>query len=331
MKVVRIARGLGFENVGDIPDEMFPYISQMPVVTESEVRISVSGENLQNAKEIIMRFIESRGNRFLISDLVDSLIFSEPIVEQPAEVVDVEEEYEEEDLNYDYEIVEVQRTTELEDVSDEEKAKIIASEMKSSITTDAKELEQKRITFNKRWTELMHLKREIDLATANIMETPDIKSIITQAKELEQNENKVESVRFSDGGIIVRTKPLVTDNEIGGERRMIGRMEFCISMSPLVSSMVAVNRNPISIKNLDRRVAYGNGEYECGHVESGSTPCWGTAFSQLFNAYTNKDLHAIVEVLIRYVCNPVESDELGVHAIGFPEYHEHGGLVNAAG
>jgi len=334
-------------DINNMPTGIFELISENPTVQEGYFTFLINEADLQNVvgmidqfsrtadyesswsrSESVVTFLRRERNR-PTPELRDPDHAEQETQQPDADFADMAEEDVEDDLPLTYSVINVDPENEPPDLSEMEKIEAIASGMQNSISNDSKTVSDKLREFNRKWTEVITLKRSIDDMTESIKSNPIIGSLIEQANELESLDNLVESVKFSDGKVVVKTKRLVTSQRIDGHIREIGRMKFTISLSPFVGS-ITKNEDPIQIKNLDRRVSYGrNSEWECGHVPTNSLPCWGTAFDQMFHAYESRDLHALVEVLIRFVTSPNPEDSYGTHIKGFPNYQTDGGSNEA--
>jgi len=147
-------------------------------------------------------------------------------------------------------------------------------------------------------------------------------------RELKENQdNLIELIEVSDDCVWVETKEIVTDEAIEGHKRLIGRMAIRIDMAPIVGEATS-SAHPVKITNLDRRFNTGEGSmWECGHVSSPDEICWGTGFEQLFDAFASRDLHAILDVIIRFIKNPNLADGWGSHVAQWPEYQSGGLLI----
>ena len=194
---------------------------------------------------------------------------------------------------------------------------MIATTLESEISNLARNLQDKQAKFARDWTKVINLKREIDEATAPVEGHPLIAGLISQVNELREADNLIEEIFFIEGFVIVKTKELITDNEIEGHRRKIGRMMIKVDLKPIVGSS-SESVNPIEIKNLDRQYFDGSKSWECGHVPSTSGMCWGTAWEQLFNAMALRDIPSVIEVVIRFIKNPNIADSYGRHIPNWP-------------
>jgi len=194
---------------------------------------------------------------------------------------------------------------------------MIATTLESEISNLARNLQDKQAKFARDWTKVINLKREIDEATAPVEGHPLIAGLISQVNELREADNLIDEIFFIEGFVVVKTKELITDNEIEGHRRKIGRMMIKVDLKPIVGSS-SESVNPIEIKNLDRQYFDGSKSWECGHVPSTSGMCWGTAWEQLFNAMALRDIPSVIEVVIRFIKNPNIADSYGRHIPNWP-------------
>lgn len=169
---------------------------------------------------------------------------------------------------------------------------------------------EKNHLFNRRWAELISLRREIDDLSAEVAADPLVATLKEQAELLAGNEqNMIEDVFFSGDNIVVVTKELVTSEPIENAVRKIGRMAFIIKIRSFVGN--PESRGLVIIRNMDRQVFVNNEYWECGHVPSAGGPCYGTAWEMLFRAFVSRDLPTVVEVLIRFVTQPNIADGWG--------------------
>jgi hypothetical protein len=334
MSTLMIDAQLGI-TLQNIPESIFSHISGVPTVdVNGTVIIPVYSNTLYECDQIIQNFLLELGRRYNLNSAGDLRLYSgrnlgtrEPIRENAEEDQDSPDpEITEENLEPELDrresgMFEVNDYELPEPLDSQAAIEAITEVMENNRTNDVAMLAEKTRTFNEGWTRLLNLKREIEETTRAICEDPMISNLIGQVREIkENNDNLVDDIYFHDKHIVFITKNLVTDGEYLGYRRNIGRIECKISLKPLVGS-ASSEQNPIKIKNLDRRY-YGDGrDWECGHVSKDYGICMGTiSEDQLFAAMQSRDLHSVVEVIIRFIKNPNQADSWGAHIINWPEY-----------
>ena len=198
---------------------------------------------------------------------------------------------------------------------------IIASGMSSDLSSKAKLLLEEVEIHNKIMTQLIESAKKIDKLRAPIEDHPDIKSIVKQSIELITGDNKIDNILFTPKLIIVKTKELVTSDKIDGTKRIIGKMEFRISLAAFIGEQH--NDSSVLIRNCDRELVYRSGAgYHCGHAPINGKICWGNAWEPVYDSFVNVDLHLLVDILVRFVTNPNIDDIWGSHMCHWPSAEE---------
>lgn len=189
----------------------------------------------------------------------------------------------------------------------------IARLLEDDSTNRAKQLLETKNQFDKMFRELLIMKRNIKLMEHDVQEHPIIKSIIDQIEEVKRHK-LINDVYFTDKQIIIITEPLITDDEIEGERRLVGTMRIGIALSAFFSPKALTDVDSvITIHNLTHRYNTGSRIWECGHVDSNGSKCIGNTYDFLFEAFVERNLEYIAESLLRFLTSPNESDSWGAH------------------
>lgn len=200
--------------------------------------------------------------------------------------------------------------------------KSIATLLMDESVNHVKNVEDARIEFNKLWSKLIILKRDMLLAQSKIDGHPIIKKILDQIPQVDSHADVAE-VYFTEKELVVITNELITAEKWDGAKRKIGKMRFGIGLTAFFSPQPNTNVEEIvSIKNLTQLYCDGCTIWECGHVTSDGCKCVGTAFEMLFDAFVNRDIEYIVETLIRFITEPNKDDSWGRHMNKWPEATE---------
>lgn len=189
----------------------------------------------------------------------------------------------------------------------------IARLLEDDSTNRAKQLVDASNTFNRLFRELLIMKRNIKLMEHDVQSHPVIKDIIQQVEKIKEH-TKIDDAYFTDKQIVIVTKTLITDEEIEGAKRLIGKMRLGISLNSFFAPKALTDVDSvITINNLTHRYNSGQRIWECGHVDSSGVKCIGNTYDFLFEAFVNRDLEYIVESLIRFITSPNEKDSWGSH------------------
>ncbi len=338
MPTILIDPGLGV-TYDNMPESVFQIMTGGPGVNgDGGPRFMVSDRNA--AVEIITHAARQNGHRVEVRDIGQSTTVIGAVNRETVQtdqaiapandragqatipVVEAVEDMEGQELEDDDEdgggrFIEVTTEKAFNQLDKDGAAEMIAAAMENELSSKAKNLHEKNDTLTKLWTKAISLRREMDELMAAVQGNPIIAKLIEQVEEINNGDNMVDNIFFSDESIVINTKEMITDGEISGHRRRIGRMQFEIGIRALVSGNTETNR-PITITNLDR-IYRGSGEdWACGHTPNRSAPCFGSAFEHLHHAFVERDLHSIVEVLIRFVRNPDPLDSWGRHIVNWP-------------
>jgi hypothetical protein len=198
---------------------------------------------------------------------------------------------------------------------------MIAKEMENELSSSVKNVEGKIAELEKVMFKALDLKRQIAEATMPVRDNPIIGDLKRQVTEIRNADNMVDEICFVDGAIFVKTKEIVTDEAIEGHRRIIGRMSIKISLKPMVGSATQTNK-PVEVHNLDRMYRSGGTLWECGHIKNGGGLCWGNAIESVFNAFEQRSIEAVVDILLRFIRNPNTADGWGRHVGKWPAYSQ---------
>ena len=194
---------------------------------------------------------------------------------------------------------------------------MVAASLDNEISNSARSLSDRVDALQIKWTALLNESRKIQEATLLLEANPIINNIIRQSNEIREAANFIREVFYIDGHVVFVTDELVTDNVIDGHRRKIGRMEIQLSLKALVSQNSSTPR-PVIIRNLDRRFVEGNANFQCGHVKGNGGICWGNAMEPLYHSIRDRDLDAVLDVIIRFIKNPNIADAYGRHMKYWP-------------
>jgi len=196
---------------------------------------------------------------------------------------------------------------------------IIGKHLGGSTSSNSKFLLEKVIQFEKQMSALTALQREIDNLRSDVTKHPIIEKLMTQVVEMNEHPmSYIDCVYFTENNVMIKTKELVTDIEIEGCKRIIGRMEIRISIKSLISTNS--EESIVKIFNLDRTCNNNcDDTFQCGHVLNDGHVCWGTAFEPLFKAMCLADLSQIAEIAVRFIRNPNPDDAWAHHLVAWPK------------
>ena len=203
-------------------------------------------------------------------------------------------------------------------LNDDQALAMIAGTLENELSNLGRNLHDKVNEYSILWSRAIKLKREIDEIRSPIQDNPIISNLISQVNDLRSADNMIDEIFFVDGFIIARTKQIVTDNQIEGSKRLIGRMEIKLNLKQISGN--AQVRNVITLRNMDRRYYDGHRFWECAHAPSDNSVCWGSGWEQLFNAILSRELPAIIEVIIKFIKNPNPTDIWGSHIKYWPAF-----------
>lgn len=337
MPTITVNRNLGV-TLENIPDGIFQFMSTMPIVDNGVIKIQVVQMDNQQLMSVIEQinilirlngynpFTHNIGNVYAINPAppqpapvqAQAEVATTPTAARPANPGYVEGPTD----GYGGRILTLTaQVAQAQPLNDEAAIMAITELMESNRTNEAKTLHDKVREYNNLWTSLINKKRAIDELTLVINQDPIINGLMTQVREISQQDNLIERIFFLGKDIVFITKELVTDGEFGGYRRVIGRMECKIGLKALVGKS-SQTEAPLSITNLDRKYRDDEGKvWDCGHVSKDMGLCMGTVGQeQLLAAYQSRDLHSIIEVVIRFIKNPNPADSWGEHIVNWPEY-----------
>lgn len=249
-----------------------------------------------------------------------------PLQERPAALADEIEEADEaeDDDDQDHNVMErlvegPRQTVALIPIETANVTQMLAAAMENVVSNNARGLADRVSAFQKMWTALLAESRLIQEATTAIESDPLIENIIGQVADIQNADNLIENSFFIEGFVVFITKELTTDNVINGHRRKVGRMEIRVNLKPLISSNNSRVGNPVIIRNLDRRFEDDEGSFfECGHVHPNGSICWGNAIGTLYQGFEQRDLHTVIDIIIRFIKQPNVADAYGKHMKHWP-------------
>jgi len=197
---------------------------------------------------------------------------------------------------------------------------VIAQAVGDESINIARQLQDALAKFDQNFSKAIALKRQVEEATQKFSEnSPAIISLVEQASALVVNYELVDEVYFTERELVFITSSLITDDRWDGHRRLIGRMRIGVSLEALFSPNPTSRDRSISIKNLTHRYVTNSGRvWECGHIDTTGSTCFGTAFNAIFDAIVSRDLTYIVESLIRFIKTPNPNDAWGSHLKYWP-------------
>ncbi len=203
-----------------------------------------------------------------------------------------------------------------------EQAVIAVSKLFSDSTSTAKSLAELRMQYNKTFSDLCNIERNIVEKMEMLCGKTAVKRLFGHVEELSKSE-ALEKVYFTDKRLIIITKPLMTKDKIlnvnqkegEGYRRLIGRMSIEISLASLSSTQYASESNVI-IHNLDRGLARSADNnpgsiMECGHVMRNVQTCFGSLNGELVKAFAMFNVKLIFDLVVRFIQEPNMDDCLG--------------------
>lgn len=191
---------------------------------------------------------------------------------------------------------------------------LIASKLDGDIAGKAKMLADKYIQYNRLMANLMAMQNDISRLSSMVGANPIVELFNAQITKLMSSQNNmIKDIFFTQDYLVVQTKNIVTNPMSDGAQRDIGEMEFYIRLDSLLGT-TDHGHTPILIRNCTRE---GTNQ-ECGHVNMGGVPCFGSWMEPILKATMSKDLDQLVDLLIRYIRSPNEDDCMGRPILNWP-------------
>ena len=163
--------------------------------------------------------------------------------------------------------------------------------------------------------------------TAHVDENVELSNIMRQIQELIDDDNIVTNVYVGDNNELdVYTDTIVTN--IGTEDSVqycVGKMKISIKLGVLLNGGGRLGfddqiATSVKLTNLSPIIDNNGRSLACGHCKNGHSPCWGSALPQVYAAIADKNLTALVNVIVTFIRTPDINDSWGSYILQFPEH-----------
>jgi hypothetical protein len=213
--------------------------------------------------------------------------------------------------------------------NDNESKMLIAKIFKDTLS-NSKRIEELNVKKNKLIVELIQVEQSIYEQFIPINNNKIINKFFNDINNL-KNALIVEKIYFTNNELIIITKELITKEKINdyfilhlNQHKIIGRMRLGINLN-LFFGELNQSYNFVTIHNMDR--SYYNEDctkvVECGHVFRTGEMCFGDVIlTSLIKAFALKDIPLIFDLLIRFITQPDQNDEMGKYIRKFPNVDE---------
>jgi hypothetical protein len=339
-----------------VPLDFYKVVTINSINSNSTIILNVEPNNIEDFKKILTQYYSNdtkiKNKLEEISTTTNELIISEDCFEDvnsnnendPDHDLDLDTDSESNSDNEDlskenlggyieYNEIECSSDNEKNNnlIENDNESKMFIAKIFKDTLSNSKRIEELNVKRNKLIVELIQVEQSIYEQFIPINNNKIINKFFNDINNL-KNSLIVEKIYFTNKELVIITKELITKEKINdyfilnlNQHKIIGRMRLGINLN-LFFGELNQSYNFVTIHNIDR--SYYNEDctkiVECGHVFRTGEVCFGDVIlTSLIKAFALKDVPLIFDLLIRFITQPDQNDEMGKYIRKFPNVGEN--------